>query len=98
MVETSDAAATRAALTDRTKMVFIETPSNPTLTITDIAETARIAHEAGALLVVDNTFCSPILQRPLRWGADIVVHSVTKFINGHADVVGASSCSRPRTS
>jgi len=88
MVETSDAANTRAAVTDRTKMLFIETPSNPTLAVTDIAEAARIAHEAGALLVVDNTFCSPILQRPLRWGADIVVHSVTKFINGHADVVG----------
>jgi cystathionine beta-lyase/cystathionine gamma-synthase len=75
-------------MTARTKIVFIETPSNPTLAVTDIAETARVAHEAGALLVVDNTFCSPILQRPLRWGADIVVHSVTKFINGHADVVG----------
>jgi methionine-gamma-lyase len=88
MVETSDLEATRAAITARTKMVFIETPSNPTLAVTDIAETARVAHEAGALLVVDNTFCSPILQRPLLWGADIVVHSVTKFINGHADVVG----------
>lgn len=88
MVETSDAANTRAAMTDRTKVVYIETPSNPTLTVTDIAEAARIAHEAGALLVVDNTFCSPILQKPIQWGADIVVHSVTKFINGHADVVG----------
>lgn len=88
MVETSDLEALRAAVTDRTKLVFIETPSNPTLAVTDIAEAAHIAHSAGALLAVDNTFCSPILQRPMRFGADVVVHSVTKFINGHADVVG----------
>lgn len=90
MVETSDSANISAALTPKTKMVYIETPSNPTLAVTDIAQAARIAHEAGALLVVDNTFCSPILQKPFRWGADIVVHSVTKFINGHADVVGGA--------
>lgn len=88
MVETSDVQAMRDAVTDKTRLIYIETPSNPTLAITDIAEAARIAHEAGALLAVDNTFCSPILQRPIRFGADVVVHSVTKFINGHADVVG----------
>ncbi len=88
MVETSDTQAMRDAVTDKTRLIYIETPSNPTLAITDIAEAARIAHEAGALLAVDNTFCSPILQRPIRFGADVVVHSVTKFINGHADVVG----------
>ncbi len=88
MVETSDVQAMRDAVTDKTRLIYIETPSNPTLAITDIAEASRIAHEAGALLAVDNTFCSPILQRPIRFGADVVVHSVTKFINGHADVVG----------
>ena len=88
MVETSDTQAMADAVTDKTRLIYVETPSNPTLAITDIAEAARIAHEAGALLAVDNTFCSPILQRPIRFGADVVVHSVTKFINGHADVVG----------
>jgi methionine-gamma-lyase len=88
MVDTSDAAQLRGAITERTRVVFIETPANPTLAITDIALAARIAHEAGALLVVDNTFMSPILQKPFRFGADVVLHSVTKFINGHSDVVG----------
>jgi len=67
--------------------VYVETPGNPTLVVSDIAETAKIAHEAGALLVVDNTFSSPVVQRPLDLDADIVVHSMTKFLNGHADVV-----------
>jgi methionine-gamma-lyase len=88
MVDTSDLNALRAAITDRTRIVFIETPANPTLAITDIAAAATIAREAGALLVVDNTFMSPILQQPFRFGADIVLHSVTKFLNGHSDVVG----------
>lgn len=88
MVDTSDPAALRAAMTDRTRVVFVETPANPTLAVTDIALAAEIAHEAGALLVVDNTFMSPVLQKPLRLGADVVVHSVTKFLNGHSDVVG----------
>ncbi len=88
MVETSDTQAIRDAVTGKTRLIYVETPSNPTLTVTDIEAAAKIAHEAGALLVVDNTFCSPILQRPLRFGADAVLHSVTKFINGHADVVG----------
>jgi methionine-gamma-lyase len=88
MVDTSDPAQIQAAMTPRTRMVFIETPANPTLAITDIAVAAGIAHAAGALLVVDNTFMSPILQKPFRFGADVVLHSVTKFLNGHSDVVG----------
>ncbi len=88
LVDTSDLAALRAAVTDRTRVVFIETPANPTLAVTDIAAAAEIAHEAGALLVVDNTFMSPVLQKPFRFGADVVLHSVTKFLNGHSDVVG----------
>ncbi|MEJ2217865.1 MAG: aminotransferase class I/II-fold pyridoxal phosphate-dependent enzyme [Gemmatimonadota bacterium] len=88
MVDTSDLDTLRAAITPDTRVVFIETPANPTLAITDIAAAAEIAHDAGALLVVDNTFMSPILQKPFQFGADIVLHSVTKFLNGHSDVVG----------
>ncbi len=86
-VETSDLAAVRAAMRPTTKLVFVETPANPTLTITDLAAVAEVAHSHGALLVVDNTFSSPLLQRPIEHGADIVMHSMTKFINGHSDVV-----------
>jgi methionine-gamma-lyase len=88
MVDTSNSDRLRAAITGRTRVVFIETPANPTLAITDIARAAELAHDAGAVLVVDNTFMSPVLQKPLRFGADVVVHSVTKFLNGHSDVVG----------
>jgi len=88
MIDTSDLELLKASITDRTRIVYVETPANPTLAITDLAAAAEIAHEAGAILVVDNTFCSPILQKPFRFGADIVLHSVTKFLNGHADVVG----------
>jgi methionine-gamma-lyase len=76
------------AIKANTKMVYIETPSNPSLEIIDIKGAAEIAHRHNLPLVVDNTFCSPYLQRPLDLGADIVVHSLTKFINGHADLVG----------
>jgi cystathionine beta-lyase/cystathionine gamma-synthase len=69
-------------------MVYVETPSNPMMQIADILAVADLAHAQGALLVVDSTFASPYLQRPLALGADVVLHSVTKFINGHADVVG----------
>ncbi len=79
-----------AALARPTTMVWIETPSNPLLRITDIAAAATAAHDAGAVVVVDNTFLSPLLQRPLIWGADVVVHSTTKFIGGHSDVVGGA--------
>ncbi len=87
-VDTSDPELLRAAVTDRTRVVYVETPANPTLDVTDIGLAAEIAHDAGALLVVDNTFMSPVLQQPFRFGADLVLHSVTKFLNGHSDVVG----------
>jgi len=77
-----------SAMKDNTKLVYVETPANPTLALTDIAACAEVAHAGGALLAVDNTFASPYLQNPLELGADIVLHSVTKFINGHTDVVG----------
>eukprot|EP01119_Soliformovum_irregulare_P003820 TRINITY_DN14877_c1_g1_i1.p1 TRINITY_DN14877_c1_g1~~TRINITY_DN14877_c1_g1_i1.p1 ORF type:complete len:393 (-),score=114.86 TRINITY_DN14877_c1_g1_i1:62-1240(-) len=80
--------ALEAAFTPKTKMVWFETPTNPTLKIADIAKSAEIAHKHGAFVVVDNTFLSPYNQRPLLLGADIVVHSVTKYMNGHSDVVG----------
>jgi methionine-gamma-lyase len=79
---------TRNAMRENTKAVFIETPGNPTLCITDIEETAKIAHNYSAKLVVDNTFMSPALQQPFSFGADIIMHSLTKFLNGHADVIG----------
>ena len=85
-----DAAALEAALARRPAMVWIETPSNPLLRIVDIATTARAARAAGALVVADNTFLSPVWQRPLELGADVVVHSTTKYLNGHSDVVGGA--------
>ncbi len=86
-VDTSNPDNIRAALRPETTMLYIETPENPTIRLTDIAACAAIAQEHGLLFVVDNTFATPLLQRPLDLGADIVVHSMTKFINGHADVV-----------
>ena len=87
-VDTSDLQEIKKAMRPETKMVYVETPGNPTLCVTDIAGAAEIAHAQNALLVVDNTFASSVLQKPLVLGADIVVHSLTKFLNGHADVVG----------
>ena len=87
-VDMTDPALFEAALTPKTKLVWIETPTNPLLKIVDIAAIAAIAHRHGALVVVDNTFASPILQRPLEHGADIVMHSATKYLNGHSDMVG----------
>jgi cystathionine gamma-synthase len=86
----SDPDAVRAAITDRTRMIWVETPTNPLLGIADIAALASLAHECGALLVVDNTFATPYLQRPLTLGADVVVHSTTKYAGGHSDVVGGA--------
>ena len=87
----SDVDAVRAAIRPgRTKMVWVETPTNPLLNIADIEALAGVAHEAGALLVVDNTFASPYLQQPLTLGADIVLHSTTKYCGGHSDVVGGA--------
>jgi len=85
--DTSDVENIRAAIRPETRMLYIETPENPTIRLTDIRACAAIAREHELLLVVDNTFASPVLQRPLELGADIVVHSMTKFLNGHADVV-----------
>jgi cystathionine gamma-lyase len=78
----------RAAMTPETRMVWVETPTNPMLKTVDIELAAAIAHEHGALLVVDNTFATPMLQRPLELGADIVMHSATKYLNGHSDMIG----------
>ncbi|MEW2317169.1 cystathionine gamma-synthase [Streptomyces bauhiniae] len=90
VADTSDPAAVRAAMTPRTKAVWVETPSNPLLGITDIAAVAQVAHAGGAKLVVDNTFATPYLQQPLALGADVVVHSLTKYMGGHSDVVGGA--------
>lgn len=89
-VDFNDPVAFGAALEARPALVWVETPSNPLLRITDIRATAEAGHRAGALVVVDNTFLSPLLQRPLELGADLVVHSTTKFVNGHSDVVGGA--------
>jgi len=86
-VNTADISAIKAAFKPNTKMLFIETPANPTIEITDLKACADLAHQHGALLIVDNTFCSPYLQRPIEFGADAVFHSMTKFLNGHADIV-----------
>ena len=87
-VDSSDITLVEAAIRPNTKVLYIETPANPTIAITDIAACAELARRHNLKLVVDNTFCSPYLQQPLALGADIVFHSITKFINGHADVVG----------
>jgi cystathionine gamma-synthase len=82
--------AVRAAIRPETRIVWVETPTNPLLGIADIAALAGVAHESGALLVVDNTFASPYLQQPITLGADVVVHSTTKYVGGHSDVVGGA--------
>jgi cystathionine gamma-synthase len=89
-VDMSNLAAVKAAMTAQTKIVWIETPSNPLLTISDIQAISEIAHQYGALLVADNTWASPLVQRPLAHGADIVMHSTTKYISGHTDVLGGA--------
>ena len=94
LIDITDAAAIRAALTPRTKMIYAETIANPTLEVPDLAGLAQVAHEAGARLVVDSTFASPIICRPLEHGADLVVHSATKFLGGHADATGGVAIGR----
>ena len=86
----TDAGALAAAIRDTTRLVWVETPSNPLLKIVDIAAVASAAHGAGARVVVDNTFATPALQRPLEMGADAVVHSVTKYLSGHSDLIGGA--------
>jgi len=85
------------AIRPNTKLLYLETPANPTIGITDIAAAAELAHKHNILVCVDNTFCSPYIQRPLDLGADIVLHSMTKFINGHADIVGGAVISKTKT-
>jgi cystathionine beta-lyase/cystathionine gamma-synthase len=87
-VDTSDLDAVASAIVPETRLVFVESPTNPLMDITDIAAVSEIAHRHDARVVVDNTFLSPYLQRPLRHGADLVVHSTTKFLNGHSDSIG----------
>lgn len=90
LVDLTDPGRVRAALRPQTRMIWVETPTNPYLKIVDIAAMAEIAHGNGALLVVDNTFASPYLQQPLALGADLVLHSTTKYLGGHSDVVGGA--------
>ncbi|WP_131828481.1 aminotransferase class I/II-fold pyridoxal phosphate-dependent enzyme, partial [Mycolicibacterium conceptionense] len=89
-VPLSDLDALRAALTPRTRMIWVETPTNPLLSVADIAAIVQIASSSGVKVLVDNTFASPALQQPLLLGADIVLHSTTKYIGGHSDVVGGA--------
>ncbi len=93
-VDTRDPQRVADAITDRTVAVLIETPSNPLMRLADIAAIADIAHRAGALLIVDNTFATPFFQRPLELGADIVYHSTTKYLNGHSDMIGGIAALR----
>ncbi|MFC9393573.1 cystathionine gamma-synthase [Streptomyces sp. NPDC057027] len=90
VADTSDIESVRSAVNERTKLIWVETPSNPLLGITDIEAVAGVARQAGVKLVVDNTFASPYLQQPLALGADVVVHSLTKYMGGHSDVVGGA--------
>jgi len=87
-VDGGDTAAVAAAVTPKTKMVYAETPTNPMMRLCDLAATGEIARKAGALFVVDNTFATPFFQQPLQFGADIVLHSTTKYLNGHSDMIG----------
>ena len=93
-VDTSDIRNIEKSIRPNTKMLFVETPANPTIVLSDIRACAALAKERGIPLVVDNTFCSPVLQNPLELGADVVVHSLTKFLNGHSDVVGGMIVAR----
>jgi cystathionine beta-lyase/cystathionine gamma-synthase len=87
-VDTSDPLNVEAAIKPNTKMVFLETPTNPVMIVTDLKEVSEVAHKVGARVVCDNTFMSPYLQRPIEFGVDIVVHSTTKYLNGHSDGIG----------
>jgi cystathionine gamma-synthase len=93
-VDTTDLDALRAAITPGTRLVWVETPSNPLLKITDLAAVAELAHRAGAVSVCDNTFATPVLQRPFAFGVDFVMHSTTKYLGGHSDVLGGALISR----
>jgi cystathionine gamma-lyase len=90
LVDTTNPANVVAAITPATKLIWIESPGNPLMSITDIAACAKVAHDGGALMAVDNTFATPLLTRPLELGADIVMHSATKYLSGHSDIVGGA--------
>lgn len=89
-IDTSDLPLIEKSIKPNTRLLYLETPANPTIQLADIAEACKIAHKHGIIVCVDNTFCSPYLQKPLDLGADISLHSLTKFINGHADIVGGA--------
>jgi len=89
-IDTSNIDLIRESIRPNTKLLYLETPANPTISITDIKAASDLAHQHGITVVVDNTFCSPALQRPLDLGADVALHSLTKYINGHADIVGGA--------
>ena len=93
-MDTANLDAVRAAITNRTRLVWLETPTNPRLIVSDIQAIAAIAHGHGALVVVDNTFATPVLQQPFSLGADIVVHSVTKYLAGHSDLIQGAALAR----
>lgn len=95
-VDTTDVKNVERALRDETRMLFLETPTNPMMSITDISACVELVRDRDVLVVVDNTFCSPFLQQPISLGADIVVHSTTKFLNGHSDSVGGAVICRSR--
>ncbi|HEY9763516.1 MAG TPA: aminotransferase class I/II-fold pyridoxal phosphate-dependent enzyme [Trichocoleus sp.] len=94
LVDTTDVTAVRQAVQTNTRLILIETPSNPQLAVTDIQSVADIAHEAGAYLACDNTLASPVLQNPLKHGADLVIHATTKYLAGHSDVIGGMVVTR----
>jgi cystathionine beta-lyase/cystathionine gamma-synthase len=98
LVDTTDPGAMERGVRRSTRVVYIESPTNPTLKLVDVSKAAKVAHESGAVLLVDNTFASPINQNPLALGADVVLHSATKYLNGHADLIaGASVSNKQRT-
>ncbi len=96
-VDTTEPDNIRKAIRPNTKMLYVETPANPTMAITDLEEAVKIAREHNLITVADNTFCSPYLQRPIDFGFDVVFHSITKFLNGHADIVGGIIVSRDKS-
>ncbi len=95
-IDTGDPVKIREAIQPNTRLIFIETPANPTMDITDLKEVVKIAREHNLITVADNTFCTPYLQKPLNFGFDIVFHSITKFLNGHADIVGGIIVTREK--
>src|SRR6185503_14074219 len=95
-VDATSIAAIEAAMEPRTKLIFLETPTNPLMQVTDLAAACEVAHRRGALVAVDNTFLSPYLQQPLKHGVDVVVHSTTKYLNGHSDALGGVLIARER--